>query len=244
MTRELLTKIDKVLQNGLTAKETAIILNDIGVCGIDEAAVRGFRLWGDFLPRGYDTPYTEEQRCLHILWECLDRSPWAINIPFAIPFRAMIAKKLFRRCGEGFVANEGCRFNYGHLIEVGDNVSWNHGCYVDSKGGVSFGNFSVMTEYVKIFTHGHSEGDHEERTYKRVEIGDYAKIYTASTILPDVKIGKGAIVATGAIVTKDVDDFTLVAGIPAKPLRDRQSKDVSEYNQYMFADGLYQKKDK
>ncbi|MDE6302835.1 MAG: acyltransferase [Clostridia bacterium] len=100
----------------------------------------------------------------------------------------------------------------------------------------------LLTEYVKIFTHSHSEGDHMIREYKGVEIGDYAKVYTAATILPGVKLGTGAIVATGAIVTKSVENFTLVGGIPAKPMRKRNfdGKDLKEMNQYMMKDKLFQ----
>lgn len=73
------------------------------------------------------------------------------------------------------MANEGCRFNYANQIEIGDNVSWNAGCYIDSKGGVKFGDFAMLTEYVKIFSHSHSEHDHMQREYNGVEIGPYAK---------------------------------------------------------------------
>ena len=153
------------------------------------------------------------------------------------------AKKLFKKCGDGFVANEGCRFNYGHRLEVGDNVSWNAGCYIDTKGGVKMGYFAMLTEYVKIFTHSHSEHDHMQREYNGVEIGAYAKVYTNATILPGVKLGTGAVVGTGAIVTKSVDDFTLVTGIPAKVQRMRkfESENIEEMNQYMMKEGLFQK---
>ena len=73
-----------------------------------------------------------------------------------------------------------------------------------------------------IFTHSHSESNHEERTYAPVVIGEYAKVYSASTILPGVTVHTGGIVATGAIVTKDVPAWTVVAGIPAKPIRPRK----------------------
>jgi len=49
-----------------------------------------------------------------------------------------------------------------------------------------------------------------------VEIGDYVFIGPRVTIMPNVKIGKGAVVAGGAVVTKDVEDFTIVGGVPAK----------------------------
>ena len=103
----------------------------------------------------------------------------------------------------------------------------------------------MITEYTKIFTHGHSESDHEERSYSPVEIGEYAKVYTACTLLPGIKIGKGAICATGSIVTKSVDDFTMVAGIPAKPVRGRRTlgKKVENLNHYALANKAFQCED-
>ena len=58
-----------------------------------------------------------------------------------------------------------------------------------------------------------------------------------------MKLGTGAVVGTGAIVTKSVDDFTLVTGIPAKVQRMRkfESENIEEMNQYMMKEGLFQK---
>lgn len=83
-----------------------------------------------------------------------------------------------------------------------------------------------------------------QREYNGVEIGAYAKVYTNATILPGVKLGTGAVVGTGAIVTKSVDDFTLVTGIPAKVQRMRkfESENIEEMNQYMMKEGLFQNK--
>lgn len=239
---EKLMRATKLISKEITAEEAVEVLKIIGLeVGKDE--IKEYRLWGDLMPMGDENPYTDSQRYLHILWELIDRSPLGINCNFTIPFRQAIAENLFKKCGEGFVAAEGCRFNFGHLIEVGDNVSWNMGCYVDSKGGVKFGDFAMMTEFVKIFSHGHSEGDHMIRTYRPVEIGDFVKLYTNCTILPGVRIGKGAIVATGSIVTKNVDEYVLVGGIPAKPMRRREveSTDPKVYKQYMMKEKLFQK---
>lgn len=57
-----------------------------------------------------------------------------------------------------------------------------------------------------------------------VNIGDYATIGTNATILPFVKIGEGAFVGAGAVVTKDVAPFTIVAGVPAAPIRKNETK--------------------
>ncbi len=245
---EILQRVEALANEGMSTKNAIQVLNLIGFdvqkqFGNDaEEALKNFRLWGDYMPLSDEYPYTEEQRNLHILWELMDRAPLGIDCGFAVPFRQIIAKKLFKKCGEGFVANEGCRFNYGHMIELGDNVSWNAGCYIDAKGGVKMGDFAMLTEFVKIFTHSHSEWNHLEREYKPVEIGNYAKVYTNATILPGVTLGTGAIVATGAIVTKSVEDFTLVGGVPAKPMRKRkfEGESLAEMNQYMMKDGLFQ----
>ena len=155
-----LNDFQKLVDEGMDAKNTVLALKLIGIDGYDEDTIKSFKLWGDYMPMSDENPYTEAQRNLHILWESVDRVPLGVNCAFAVPFRQIIAKKLFKKCGEGFVANEGCRFNYANQIEIGDNVSWNAGCYIDSKGGVKFGDFAMLTEYVKIFSHSHSEHDH------------------------------------------------------------------------------------
>lgn len=239
---EKLKIFQQLADDGMSAKNTVKAFELIGINGYDEELIKTFKLWGDYMPMSDEDPYTEEQRNLHILWDSIDRVPLGVNCAFAVPFRTIIAKKLFKKCGDGFVANEGCRFNYGHRIEVGENVSWNSGCFIDSKGGVKMGDFAMLTEYVKIFTHSHSEHDHMQREYNGVEIGDYAKVYTNATILPGVKLGTGAVVATGAIVTKSVDDFMLVSGVPAKVQRARKfdGEKHEEMNQYMMKNKLFQ----
>ncbi len=242
-TSERLNKICSLIDNGLNSENAVKALALIGFEGLDKEELAQFKLWNEYMPQSKELPYSELDRNLHILWECLDKTPYGMNCEFAIPLRQAIAKKLFKKCGDGFVANENCKFNFGNNIELGDNVSWNSGCYIDAKGGVKMGNHVMLTENVTIFTHTHSEHDHMQRTYKSVEICDYAKVYTAATILPGVTIGKGGVVATGAIVTKDVDEFTLVAGIPAKPLRKRNfdGSELEKMNQYMMGNKEFQK---
>ncbi len=246
MTRneELLSKISGLINNGLDKDSFYEILRLIGA-NIGESKPDEYKLWGDYLPRAKELPYTDEQRFLHILWETIDKVPLGISIDFAIPFRRIIAKKLFKKCGKGFIANEGCRFNYGHNVEVGDYVTWNHCCYIDSKGGVTFDDYSMITEYSKIFTHGHSEADHTVRNYAPVKLGKFVKVYTACTLLPGVTMGDYSVAATGAIVTKSVPERTVVAGIPAKPLRERRDDGHSgeELMHYCFDERAFQEED-
>jgi acetyltransferase-like isoleucine patch superfamily enzyme len=91
---------------------------------------------------------------------------------------------------------------------------------------LTIGNNVSIAGDVCIFTMEHDIDDpHFRERAGPVEIGDYAVIGTRAIILPGVHIGKGAVVASGAVVTKDVDDFALVGGVPAQFIRNR-SKDL------------------
>ncbi len=242
-TQSKLQTMQRLFEGTVDYARASLVLAELGYA-VSAEELASYRLWTDYMPLYDVNPYTEEQHNLHVIWELLDKVPLGLNCAFAIPFRQMIAKRLFKRCGEGFVCADGCRFNFGNQIELGDNVSWNMGCYIDAKGGVVMDDYCMLTEYVKIFSHNHSEVDHMVRTYAPVHIGAYAKLFTNCTVLPGVTVGTGAMVATSAVVTKDVPAYTLVTGIPAKPQRERQvqSLDSAVYNQYMLKDRLFQVK--
>jgi maltose O-acetyltransferase len=71
--------------------------------------------------------------------------------------------------------------------------------------------------------HDLSEADFSAITAS-VEIGDYVFIGPRAIILPGVTIGKGAVVAAGAVVTKNVPEFAVVGGVPAKVIGERENK--------------------
>jgi len=239
----MLDAVGERISAGLTAERAAEAIAILGGPEYPPSIVRQTRLWNDYLPRAAELPYSEEQRCLHFLWESFDRLPICTAMPLAIPLRRMIAGKLFKKCGKNFICEEGCRFNFGHNIEVGDNVMWNRGSYLDSKGGISFGDWSAAAENVTIFTHSHHEDNHAMRSYAPVKIGAFAKLYAHSTILPGVTIGEQAIVAANAMVNKDVPANMLVGGVPAKVIRERKTEGNKreELEHYWLHDRAWQK---
>ncbi len=93
---------------------------------------------------------------------------------------------------------------------------------VNSKGGLEIGNHVDIASEVMIWT---SQHDLTSPTWGAIEekvvIDDYVFIGPRSIILPGVHIGRGAVVAAGAVVTKDVASLDIVAGIPAKPIAKR-----------------------
>ncbi|WP_459934754.1 acyltransferase [Fundidesulfovibrio butyratiphilus] len=182
------------------------------------------RLYAETLPKAQECPLTTAQRHLHFLWDYFDKLPLSLIVGFAIPFRRLLAERLFGKCGPALIAEENVRFNFGPLLEVGEGVFFNRNVFIDSKGGVKLGDGVALAEDVRIMTHTHSESSHIEREYKPVVVGDYAKVYSGAMLFPGVTVGRQAIVAAGALVTRDVPDNMVVAGRPAQVIRERRTE--------------------
>lgn len=238
----LLEEIGDILNSGLDIDGAMKVLSLTGCPAPPAAAIREMRVYAEYLPKAVENPFSEELRCLQFLWEVIDRSSLSIAVNFAFPYRRMIAKRLFGSCGKNFCSEANVRFNFGRLIKAADDVYFNHGVYIDSKGGVTFGNYVGVAEFVRIFSHNHSESDHAIRCYDPVVIDDYAVLSVGSTVLPGVTVGEGAVVAGGAVVTKDVPPWSLVAGIPARVIRERvtEGRRGAELNHLWLHDGAFQ----
>lgn len=240
--QDRLNEFYKLCDDGMNCDNAAKALRLIGIDGYEPEDLESFRLWSDYLPITDEHPFTEEQRNYHILWEAVDSTLLGINCDFSILYRRAIAEKLFKRCGKGFVCYDKCRFNIGQNIEIGDYVSMNSGAYIDSKGGVEIGDHVMFAENVNIFTHSHGEENHEERTYKKVTIGDYTMLFVNCMILPGVTTGTGSIVAARSVVLHDVPEYTMVAGTPATEVRKRRIPEggMANTNHYMLKDRKFQ----
>jgi acetyltransferase-like isoleucine patch superfamily enzyme len=225
---EKLAAIEGLINSGLSADALAKILSILEAPPLSVQIIENIKLYSETLPKAQEMPFTHQQRYLHYLWDYLDRLALGLIVSFSIPFRRLIAKHLFKRCGAALIAEENVTFNFGQFIELGDQVFFNRGVFLDSKGGIIIGDFVALAEDVKIFTHTHSEASHLVRDYRPVVIEDYAKVYAGATIFPGVTIGKEAIVGSGSTVTKDVPPGMVVAGVPAKVIRERKTENRHE----------------
>lgn len=104
-----------------------------------------------------------------------------------------------------------------YRISIGEHTNVNKLCVLDGRGGLTIGDNVDIAQETNIWTEQH---DYNSPTYdavsKPVIIEDYVWIASRATILPGVTIGRGAVIASGAIVTKNVPPFAIVGGVPAK----------------------------
>lgn len=111
--------------------------------------------------------------------------------------------------------------NYGKHTKIGKNVFINFNCTFLDLGGITIEDNVLIGPNVNILSEGHpvSPEDRHSLVPKSIHIRKNAWIGAGATILQGVSIGENAIVAAGAVVSKDVPDNTIVGGIPAKVIR-------------------------
>lgn len=119
---------------------------------------------------------------------------------------------------------------YKNRMVIGDNSWIGQNCFFHSAGGLTIGSYVGIAPGVKIITSAHNEIPESapvlrnELLLKEVRIDDGCDIGLGAILLPGVKIGAGAIVGAGSVVTADVAPGTVVAGSPARFLRQRGKK--------------------
>jgi maltose O-acetyltransferase len=107
-------------------------------------------------------------------------------------------------------------------IAIGRRTVINQGCCLDGRGGLAIGDDVDLSPGVWVLTDGHDIHDPLfPEVPAPVRIADHAWIGSRALILPGVTIGEGAVVAAGAVVTRDVEPYSVVAGIPARPIGTR-----------------------
>jgi len=117
---------------------------------------------------------------------------------------------------------------YKNKMVIGDGTWIGQQCFFHAAGGIAIGKNVGIGPAVKIITSSHKIRKtgkpilHNRIDFKPVKIGDGSDIGLNTTILPGVSIGKGAQVGAGSVVTKDIPDFAVCAGVPAKIIKTRK----------------------
>ena len=127
-----------------------------------------------------------------------------------------LIKELFPNIGENTRVQPPLQVNLGANVKIGKNVSIMYNLLCMSAGGITIEDGALIAANCSLISNNHDFKDRQILTCKPILIKKNAWIGAGSTILPGVTIGENAIVGAGSVVTKDVAPNTLVAGVPAK----------------------------
>lgn len=156
--------------------------------------------------------------------------------------------------GKNVVIEDGVRIFFPERVEIGDDVYIGHNtilkgyfdqrlvigsgtwigpqCFIYAAGGITIGQNVGIGPGVSILTSAHKDpvGDepilHQSIDFAPVVLGDGCDIGARTTILKGVRIGKGVQIGAGAVITRDIPDEAIAAGVPAKVLRFRKAQQV------------------
>lgn len=144
------------------------------------------------------------------------------------PLRRLVCKMIMKDFSMKSAIGRNVDLRSPYRIGIGNGTVINKRCVLDGRGGLVIGNNVDIAQDTFIWTEQHDYNSPDYTSIcKPVEIEDYVWIASRATVLPGVKIGRGAVVACGAIVTKDVPPLAIVGGVPARIIGYR--KDVMAY---------------
>ena len=177
------------------------------------------------MPRG--------EKILNRIWVCVSAILFCASPFFARAYRGMIFK-LFSmigrkggygrggHLGSGSAISRRSRIDYPWKLAVGTGSFIGDGVWLYAMAPIEIGNDVCISENVLLLTGTHDVSSvNFDLVTKPVKICDKVWIATSAMILPGVTIGEGAVIAAGAVVTKDVEPWTVVGGNPAKFIKKR-----------------------
>ena len=139
--------------------------------------------------------------------------------------RRFVMQRLKMRIGKNSFIMKHVYIMTPQQLTIGDYSHINRGCTLDARGTIKIGNNVSVSHNVSIMSGSHDCNSVNFRgRFLPIRIDDYVWIGTGAIILQGVTIGKGAVVCAGAVVTKDVDPYDVVAGIPAKTIKQRNKE--------------------
>lgn len=152
----------------------------------------------------------------------VNRSGWC---PFWF-WRRLIYQLAGVKIGKNSKIHVFCRFYETKNIIIGEDTIVGEQSVLDGRAKLRIGNHVDIASQVMIYNSEHDINDPDFKAIEEpVEISDYVFIGPRAIIQPGIKIGKGAIVAAGAVVTKDVPSNKVVGGVPANIIGERKLKD-------------------
>ena len=143
-------------------------------------------------------------------------------VPFPRLRHFQLRRMYFIKIGEGSYLHMGVQYKRPRSIEIGRNSVINPGVLLDGRISLKIGDNVDIGEQVSFYCGGHDVQSPDYRAFMEpTTVGNRACIYARAMIIRGVNIGEGAVLAAGSIVTKDIPEYTIWAGVPAKKIGER-----------------------
>ncbi len=144
-----------------------------------------------------------------------------------IVLRYPVYKMLFKRLGGLPIIQQGVTFVHTRRLEIGAHFGVNTGTYINAIGGITIGDYVLIGSNVTISAGRHPIAGAQPPIFARpsipeaIHIEDDVWIGANAVIMPGITLAKGTVVAASAVVTRSTAPYSVVAGIPAKPIKSR-----------------------
>lgn len=138
-------------------------------------------------------------------------------------FRLFLYKNILQmNIGHKVVIHRNCEIRSGLNITIGEGTIIGDNTILDGNGGIVIGNNVNVSSNSSLYSSQHMvQSSLFEGEYKEIKVGDRCWISSNTVVLPGVIIGEGAVLASGAVATKNLDSFTVYGGVPAKEIKKR-----------------------
>lgn len=163
------------------------------------------------------------------LWKTLRRFRYpTAPIPLSLWLINFVVQRIFRVNGDvPWMVNYTSRVTVPKRINIGKGVwvsfALSGGCYIQAMNGIIIGEGTIFAPGVKIISANHEMSDFSRwKITDPIEIGNNCWIGANAVILPGIKLGEGCIVGAGSVVTRSFPENCIVAGVPAKLIKERK----------------------
>jgi acetyltransferase-like isoleucine patch superfamily enzyme len=160
-----------------------------------------------------------ERKPLIWFWMMYDRSPLGLNHWLGYQVRAMLARHVFKYCGKNVKIFHGVEMSYGYNLTVEDNCVLHKYVFLDDRGEIIIREGTSISDYANVYSHAHDLNDGMIVMNQKTEIGPRARITYHATVLSGVNVGEHGLVGSMGVVSKNVEPYHVVVGVPAKPVK-------------------------
>ena len=140
-------------------------------------------------------------------------------MPYTEEYDALVKELFMDNIGDNSRVMPPVTVVRGNSVKIGQNVVVMNNALFMAAGGITIEDNVLVAANAQLISNSHDLYDHAVLTCKPIHLKRNCWIGAGATILPGVTIGKNAVVGAGAVVTKDVEDNTVVGGNPAKLIK-------------------------